>query len=79
LRLMHLYHLDLKIGPCHTIILLVYNYPDLTIGQRNGLKSFMKKTKDKKEYRRTQAVLKKGLGMTVGKTIANDILDAKVV
>jgi hypothetical protein len=26
----------------------------LTIGQRNGLKSFMKKTNDKKEYRRAQ-------------------------
>jgi len=36
----------------------------LTIGQRNGLKSFMKKTKDKKEYRRAQAVLKKGEGKT---------------
>jgi hypothetical protein len=31
----------------------------LTIGQRNGLKSFMKKTNDKKEYRRAQAVLEK--------------------
>jgi hypothetical protein len=25
----------------------------LTIGQRNGLRSFMKKTKDKQEYRST--------------------------
>ena len=43
----------------------------LTIGQRNGLKSFMKKTNDKKEYRRAQAVLKKGEGKT-HKTIAKE-------
>ena len=36
----------------------------LTIGQRNGLKSFMKKTNDKKEYRRAQAVLEKSEGKT---------------
>lgn len=36
----------------------------LTIGQRNGLRSFMKKTKDKQEYRRAQAILKKGEGKT---------------
>jgi transposase len=36
----------------------------LTIGQRNGLRSFMKKTNDKKEYRRAQAILKKGEGKT---------------
>ncbi|MGC2682692.1 MAG: helix-turn-helix domain-containing protein, partial [Candidatus Nitrosopolaris sp.] len=35
----------------------------LTIGQRNGLRSFMKKTKDKQEYRRAQAILK-GEGKT---------------
>ena len=35
-----------------------------TIGQRNGLKSFMKKTNDKREYRRAQAILKKGEGKT---------------
>ena len=34
----------------------------LTIGQRNGLKSFMKETNDKKEYRRAQAVLEKSEG-----------------
>ncbi|MFZ0514732.1 MAG: helix-turn-helix domain-containing protein [Candidatus Nitrosopolaris sp.] len=43
----------------------------LTIGQRNGLKSFMKKTNDKKEYRRAQAVLRKGEGKT-HKTIAKE-------
>jgi transposase len=37
---------------------------NLTIGQRNGLKSFMKKTNDKKEYRRAQAVLEKSEGKT---------------
>jgi hypothetical protein len=36
----------------------------LTIGKRNGLKSFMKKTNDKKEYRRAQAVLEKSEGKT---------------
>ena len=36
----------------------------LTIGQRNGLKSFMKETNDKKEYRRAQAVLEKSEGKT---------------
>ena len=36
----------------------------LTMGQRNGLRSFMKKTKDKQEYRRAQAILKKGEGKT---------------
>ena len=36
----------------------------LTIGQRNGLRSFMKKTNDKKEYRRAQAVLEKSEGKT---------------
>ena len=36
----------------------------LTIGQRNGLKSFMKETNDKKEYRRAQAVLEKSRGKT---------------
>ena len=34
------------------------------MGQRNGLRSFMKKTKDKQEYRRAQAILKKGEGKT---------------
>ena len=33
-----------------------------SMGQRNGLRSFMKKTKDKQEYRRAQAILKKGEG-----------------
>jgi transposase len=36
----------------------------LTIRQRNGLRSSMKKTKDKQEYRRAQAILKKGEGKT---------------
>jgi len=36
----------------------------LTIGQRNGLKSFMKETNDKKEYRRAQAILEKTEGKT---------------
>src|SRR5437879_8227426 len=36
----------------------------LTMGQRNGLRSFMKKTKDKQEYRRAQAILKKDEGKT---------------
>ena len=36
----------------------------LTIGQRNGLRSFMKKTNDKKEYCRAQAVLEKSEGKT---------------
>ena len=31
----------------------------LTIGQRNGLKSFMKETNDKKEYRRAQPYWRK--------------------
>ncbi len=44
---------------------------NLTIGQRNGLKSFMKKTKDKKEYRRAQAILKKAEGKT-HKSIAKE-------
>ena len=34
------------------------------MGQRNGLRSFMKKTKDKQEYHRAQAILKKGEGKT---------------
>src|SRR5262249_28014429 len=36
----------------------------LTIEQRNGLKSFMKETNDKKEYRRAQAALDKSEGKT---------------
>jgi transposase len=43
------------------------NHPSklkLTLGQRNGLKSFMKKTNDKTEYRRAQAILRKCEGMT---------------
>ena|SRR5215469_3673878 len=36
----------------------------LTIGQRNGLKTFMKETNDKKKYRRVQAVLEKSEGKT---------------
>ena len=43
----------------------------LTTGQRNGLRSFMKKTNDKKEYRRAQAILKKAEGRT-HKTIAKE-------
>ena len=54
----------------------------LTIGQRNGLKSFMDvnawrkedsnpETNDKREYRRAQAILKKGEGKT-HKTIAKE-------
>jgi hypothetical protein len=45
--------------------------PRITIGQRNGLKSFMKKIKDKKEYRRAQTIFKKGEGKT-HKTIARE-------
>jgi transposase len=36
----------------------------LTIGQVNGLRSFMEKTNDKKEYRRAVAVLQKADGKT---------------
>src|SRR5207237_8796381 len=36
----------------------------LTMRQRNGLRSIMKKTKDKQEYRRAQAILKKDEGKT---------------
>ena len=36
----------------------------LTLGQRNGLKSFMKKTNDKTEYRRAQAIVRKCEGRT---------------
>jgi len=36
----------------------------LTIGQVNGLRSFMEKTNDKKEYRRAIAVLQKADGKT---------------
>ena len=41
----------------------------LTLGQRNGLKSFMEKTNDKTEYRRAQAIMRKCEGRTQ-KTIA---------
>jgi hypothetical protein len=37
---------------------------NLTIGQRNGLRSFMKKTNDKKECCRAQVVLEKSEGKT---------------
>jgi transposase len=43
------------------------NHPSklkLTIRQRNGLKSFMKKTNNKKEYRRVLAVLQKADGIS---------------
>ena len=45
----------------------------LTIGKRNGLKSFMKETNDKKEYRRAQAILEKSEGKT-HKAIAKEHL-----
>ena len=47
-----------------TIFLRTPSTLKLTIGQRNGLKSFMKKTKDKKEYRRAQAIIEKSEGKT---------------
>jgi hypothetical protein len=47
-----------------TRILRIPSRLKLTIGQRNGLRTFMKKTKDKQEYRRAQAILKKGEGKT---------------
>ena len=44
---------------------------NLTVGQRNGLKSFMKKTNVKNEYRRAHAILKKCEGRT-HQTIAKE-------
>ena len=43
----------------------------LTIGQRNKLKSFMKNTGNKKEYRRLLAILQKAQGRTY-EDIANE-------
>jgi transposase len=43
----------------------------LTLGQRNSLKSFMKKTNDKREYRRAEAILRKCEGRTY-KAIAKE-------
>lgn len=50
------------------------NHPSklkLTIGQRNKVKSFMKNTDNKKEYRRLLAILQKGESRTF-KDIANE-------
>ena len=50
------------------------NYPyklKLTIGQRNKLKSFMRNTNNKKEYRRLLAILQKAEGRTF-EDIANE-------
>ena len=50
------------------------NHPSklkLTIGQRNKLKSFMKNTDNKKEYRRLLAILQKAEGRTY-EDIANE-------